>query len=804
MRLDQPHRAALVAGAVALSLGVSAGAPSQAADRAARPAIPSGQTAVHRAHGTVTLVAGYLAVGLDGAGTVVSLTDTRTGRDHAVDGRSAPLVSLVVDGEQVRPTRVTSAGGDRSLLRFTNRDAGVTIEVKAVARGGYTSLEAVHVEGPPGGDVQTLLWGPLATDVTRTVGESVGVVRDDDFAIGLRPLTDRTEGAWPQEYQDLGWESEVADNPSNLQVAPHEEWSAAGRTPWGSVLRAFTYDYTKERERGTTAGYRIPVGPLPVGQGQVAGSRIALFGAAPALTPTVLSSIASGEGLPYPTQNGQWQKTAQASSQSFLVLGDLDTASIPAAARFAKAAGLDDIYSLPNSYGPWRSTGHYQFDSSLGGSDAGAAAAVKDAERGGVHLGAHSLSDFISTDDPYVTAPADSRLALGGRARLTRGLTAEDTTVYLDDDALLGDGPHGRMLRIGDEFVQYATATRAGDEWQLTGVKRARWGSSAGAHPAGATAARTLLNSYNGALGGKGIIDEIAARLATAWNTTGIRANSYDGVESASESGWGSYGMARLVNGTYERNDRKDGFVTETSRMSSNTWDALTRASWGEVGSTSWNQVLVNNDFYRANFLPGMLGWISLKSSESLVSIEGKMARAAGLNAGVGFQGSVADLTAGGDRTLAVLDAIKQWETARNVGAFTDAQQARLRDLSTNWHLSVVTPGKEWSLQQVDASGNPVGSPERVTTPSPALTGTPLPRAHARQLYESRVTTNTPATVRYEVTDGALPDGLRLNKDTGGITGTPGKPGTSTFTITARSTAGLADATRRYHLTVHP
>ncbi|TGB15661.1 hypothetical protein [Streptomyces sp. MZ04] len=46
-----------------------------------------------------------------------------------------------------------------------------------------------------GADVQTLLWGPLATSITKTIGETVGVVRDDDFTIGLRPLTDRAEGA---------------------------------------------------------------------------------------------------------------------------------------------------------------------------------------------------------------------------------------------------------------------------------------------------------------------------------------------------------------------------------------------------------------------------------------------------------------------------------------------------------------------------------------------------------------------------------------------------------------------------------
>ncbi|NEB77236.1 hypothetical protein G3I40_18720 [Streptomyces sp. SID14478] len=799
MRPASSRSAVLGVGALALSLALTAGVPAQAAG----PRAPSALCAVRSSHGLLTLTAGYLAVRLDPCGTVVSLVDTRTGRDHASAGRTAPLVSLVVDGEQVRPTRVSVVGGGR-LLRFTNRDAGTTVDVRPVAEDGYTSLEAVRVSGPADGDVQTLLWGPLATDVTRTVGESVGVVRDEDFAIGLRPLTDRTEGAWPQEYQDYGWESEVADNPSRLQVAPHEEWSAAGRTPWGSVLRAFTYDYTKERQRATTSGYRIPVGPLPGGQGRVTGSRIALFGAAPDLAPTVLSDIASREGLPYPTQNGQWQKTAQAGSRSFLVLHDLSTGTIPAAARFTKAAGLDYMYALPNAVGPWRTTGHYAFDDSLGGSDAGAAAAVSLAEDNGVHLGVHTISDFVSPDDAYVTAPADRRLALGGRARLTRPLSATDTTLRLDDDALLGDGPHGRLLRIGDEFLTYTSATKSDDGWELTGVERGRWGSTAAAHDEGAGAARVLLNSYDGAIGGKGIVDEIADRLATAWNATGMRANSYDGVESASESGWGSYGLARLINGAYEKNDRKDGFITETSRMSSNTWDALTRASWGEVGVTSWDQVFLNNAFYRDNFLPGMLGWISLKSSEGVVSIEDKLARAAGLNAGVGFQGSVADLASGGDASLRVLDAIKQWETARNVGAFTTRQRARLRDRTTNWHLDVVTPGKEWSLQQVDADGAPVGPPEPVTTPTPALSSTPLPPASAHRLYESRVTTNTPATIRYEVTRGALPAGLRLNKDTGGVTGTPAHAGSATFTITARSTSGLADAVRQYRLTVRP
>ncbi|WP_405913742.1 Ig domain-containing protein [Streptomyces sp. NBC_00963] len=747
--------------------------------------------------------AGHLTVGLDATGTVSFLKDARTGTDHLAPGRAAPLVSLVIDGRQVAPTAVRRSPAHPDLLTFTNRAAGCAVDVRVVDRGTFTTLVATRVAAPAGADVQTLLWGPLATAITQTVGETVGVVRDDDFAIGLRPLTDRTEGAWPQEYQDFGWETEVADNPSGLQVAAHEEWSAAGRTTWGSVLRAFTYDYTKERSRLTRAGHHIPVGPLPGGEGRIAGSTIALFGSAPDLVPTVLSEIATGEHLPYPTQNGQWQKAAQASSQSFLVLGDLTTGNIPTAARLAEAAGIGYLYSLPNAVGPWQTTGHYQFDASLGGEDAGAKAAVELARAHGMRLGVHTISDFISTDDRYVVpSPADPRLALGGRAALARPASATDTTLYLDSGAPLEGGLHGQLLRIGDEFASYGSAQQSGGAWQLTGVKRAQWGSAAVAHPSGERASRVIVNSYDGATGGRGILQEISTRLATAWNTTGISSNSYDGVESASESGWGNYGQALLINGTYRQNRTRDGFITETSRMTSNTWDALTRASWGEVGVTTMDQVFVNNEFYRANFLPGMLGWISLSGSESLLSIEGKLARGAGLNAGAGFETSVAGLEAGGDNTLRVLDAIKQWETTRNLGAFTEAQRALLRDTTTNWHLSVVEEGREWSLQRLDADGTLVGAPERVVVPTPRLTTTALPPAARGDLYAARVETNTPATVRFEVTAGALPQGLTLNRDTGGITGTPRRAGTASFTVTAHQTGGAPDATAHYRIRV--
>lgn len=64
------------------------------------------------------------------------------------------------------------------------------------------------------------------------------------------------------------------------------------------------------------------------------------------------------------------------------------------------------------------------------------------------------------------------------------------------------------------------------------------------------------------------------------------------------------------------------------------------------------------------------------------------------------------------------------------------------------------------------------------------------------------MSTNTPATIRYEVTAGALPEGLELNPDTGGIVGTPRRTQRLAFTVTAYQTGGLPSASAEYRVLV--
>ncbi|GAA1299557.1 hypothetical protein GCM10009647_014280 [Streptomyces sanglieri] len=415
----------------------------------------------------------------------------------------------------------------------------------------------------------------------------------------------------------------------------------------------------------------------------------------------------------------------------------------------------------------------------------------------------HTLSTFIDANDPYVKAPADPRLAVGGSARLTRPLAGSDPTLYVDADGLLASGVDGQRLRIGDEFITYGSVTKVSNtEWQVSGLSRAQWSSVAKDYPAGTTVARLIQNGYGGALAGLPITDEIATRLATAYNTSGVHATSYDGLEGTGYNGWGGYGFARLVNGVHRQVTTKN-FITECSNLASNTWDAQSRASWGEIGPTSYAQIIRSNTFYRANYLPGMMGQQGLSGGDALQKIEDTLAHAASLDAGINFETSVSSLQSG-QNTAVLLAAVRMWESARASGAFTAEQKKQLGVASRHWHLSEVTPDAEWTLQEMDTSGQPIGDPQSVKAPTPGFATSEPTDARVGKLYAFKVTSTTPRTIRYEVTAGRLPRGLTLNQDTGGITGVPTATGTSKFTITARNGGIIADAKTTCEVTTRP
>lgn len=659
---------------------------------------------------TLQFDAGQLEVTLDSSGRVTHLVSKLDNADYVSGDHLAHLIRLIADDAAQEPTNVTF-DEPSSTFTFDFDAKDVQVDVQLDSKAGYATLEVTDIAAPTAVDVEALLWGPLTTNITTSVAETTGVVYNDEFAIGIHALNNKTIGGWPLELNTLGYPG----GPGPDRMGYNME--AAVRTSWGSALQAYSWDYTQPRTR--TVGIpgvdseHMPQQPVPSMTGpdaELVGSKLALFGSwRHSILPT-LEQIQLGEDLYHGTINGKWQKTAQETKQSFLVLQDISTSNVAQAAQFANQAGLKHIYSLVGAHGPFQSQGHFQFLNGLGGSDANVKTSIVDvAASYGVKYGAHTLSGFIDSHDAYVTPIPDPGLAKAGTATLTRALSSTAMELYVDSAQPFQHG-HGTVIQVDNEMIEFSNPTQiSASEWKLTAVTRHIWATAAASHNVGAAVSRIWVNQYGGAVAGHGLVDDTSARLAQAWNQSGTRSMSFDGLEALYLSEYGPYDLFSFMDNMLDNIQATDGFLTEASMMAHNQWDMQSRVSWGE-SNTSMGSRYQNMSYMRRNFLPPMIGWLYLNNYASVRALEQDLARMVAWNAGTGFQGSVSTLGTKG----AYLDKIKLWESARNAGAFTAEQRSRLMDTSTYWTLSEVVAGSKWSLQETDANGTPRGAAEDV------------------------------------------------------------------------------------------
>lgn len=668
------------------------------------------------AAGPFTIDTGRLDVVLDSTGTITALLDEATGKNYASQDHPEALIKLVANGSEELPTAL-SFDAATSTYDFTFGGAGNTHAlVKVTPKSGYSTFEVTGLTPGAGVDVSVLMWGPITTTITHKVGEAVGAVYNQQFAIVARPLNEKTIGGWVSEYDSLSYKDDTYQTPMPFEL------SSAQRTSWGSVIQHYTYDHSVPRLRGGGLSPRYGAlwfpnqrhPALPGDEGKIVGSKLALFGSAPTDVLSTISGIQTGEGLVHPTIDGAWDKTSQGAQESFLVLEDLSLSNVALASQYANQAGIKYIYALNTNVGPWSSTGHYGFNGDFGGSDTGAKTLVDTAASYGVRVGVHSISNFISSSDSY-THPVPSGLTVASSTTLTQGITSTATEVFVASTTPFQNGM-GTLIQLGDELASYTSVSQVSPtEWKLSGVVRGIWGTTKASRNAGQTIDRLPLNQYGGALGSVTTDAEIGTRLATVHNTVGTRAMSFDGLEGTTQSGYGDYGSSRMVNGTLRQLTgaaKSEGVIAEASNIYPNVWDGVTRLSWGE----DENGVLQRAnyvDYFQRSFMPGGMGW--QRFTTNLPMMEAHLAKMAGFGAFAGWRVSMGTLNAmTPSARSAMFEAHKQWEAARHAGAFTAGQRNRLRDLSAYWHLSVVTPGVEWSLRKTDSSGTPIGSAESV------------------------------------------------------------------------------------------
>ena len=642
-----------------------------------------------------------LAIGIDENGHIQALTDVSNDVDYLAKDTIAPLLSIKIDSNIVYPLSAVFEN-DHLIFRF---DGDFEAKVKIEEKASHINFELVALNNHE--DIELIVWGPVPTSIDKSIGETVGVVRGESFALGIQSLNPKTLGGFPWMENDAmpAFDIFEQEDYSDLSEENKRETlyriEAAKPESFGSTLQAYCRNRTKERIVPNLKHDNY-ISPIYEDQG-IIGSKIALFGCPVRKTLETIGKIEIAENLPHPTIDGQWGKEAQAASSAYLIM-DFGEESIDEAIAYTKKAGLDYLYHP----GPFKNWGHFDLmeDQFPNGWD-GLKKCVEKAEENGIHVGLHTLSNFITTNDPYVTPIPDKRLGQVGSSTLTEAVSETQTEIPIASAEFFDQYENNNLhtIRIGNELVRYKEVSKSSPK-KLIGCQRGAWDTKASAHKTGEEVAKLVDHGYKVFLSNTELSIEMAQKLAELFNYCGLRQISFDGLEGNKSTGMGNYGEIIFTESWYDAlsDTIKDHVIIDASRTSHYFWHMYSRMNWGEPWYADFRESqteyrLKNQAYFQRNLMPAMLGWFSLRPDTPIEDIEWMLARSAGFDAGYAFVASKEVLTENG-QTPEILESIAQWEKARMASVFSEEQKERLKAIENEFHLENNAPNT-WTLNQV-------------------------------------------------------------------------------------------------------
>jgi hypothetical protein len=650
-------------------------------------------------------------IGIDAHGTLCVLSRDENGRSYLAEGQPAPLLSLRIEGKLIAP-QSADWNVDTQRLTLHYGENGALAALRVVSKPTHVVFEVVVVQ--PTNRIDLVLWGPYPTTIRDIVGETVGVVRDKDFALGIQALNAKTLGGYPAQENDIEADYSADDSsnypnlPAELKKAQQFRGDTARRTEFGSVLQAFCRNRDRDRIISNW-GHEKYVAPA-FHDGGVLGSKIAILGCPAAKALETIGAIEEAEGLPHPMLDGVWGKLATNANCSYLIV-DFGEDTIDRAVEMTRRAGLGYLYQSS----PFETWGHFELKRTLfpHGWD-GLRICADRARKAGVRVGFHTLSNFITPNDPYVTPKPDARLARIGASALTTNADAAQKEISITSPEFFRKQTAMNTVVIGDELIRYASVS-ADAPWRLLDCQRGAWGTRAAAHATGDPVAKLMDHDYKVFLTDADLSQEVGRNIAKLCNHAETLQISLDGLEGNWSTGMGQYGRSLFTKAWYDALLPKlQGQINDASNPGHFNWHIYTRMNWGEPWYADFreSQTLYrfkNQLYFERNLMPHMLGWFALRSDTSIEDAEWLLARAAGFDAGFALAASLAstaqlaadpssaDAAKRFGSTPAILEAVKRWESARLAGAFPASVKAVLRDNTREFHLETAGPGK-WEL----------------------------------------------------------------------------------------------------------
>jgi hypothetical protein len=640
--------------------------------------------------GSYLFEAGSMQISLRSDGVITKLASRDGDINYLHRDSSVYLIRLRINDKMVSPESLEYKI-DEQMLYFLFPDK-LEVKIRVREKDEYLAFSLHNIKGNDVPDI--LVWGPVYTSINETIGETVGVVRNHDFAIGIQSLNPKTLGGYPWRENDVMPEMDYfdQDNYSDLKAGGigHTLYRVEAARPveGGSALQAYCrrrYDTRNIPNLGYT-NYTA----MPYKDNGLIGSAIAIFGCQPADVLHHIMMVEIGEGLPHPKVDGQWSKTAPGASAAYMIM-DFSEADIQKAIGYTVKAGLRYLYHS----GPFESWGHFELKkASFPDGRESIKRCVEKAKENGIFLGIHTLSNFITTNDAYVSPVPDKRLAVVGSASLTKSIAKNAIKIIIDDPSYFNQfkNNHLKAFRIEDEIIRYAAVSET-KPWTLIDCQRGAFGTEAASHLAGDTVFKLADHAYKVFLSNPELSLEIADNIAKLFNETGLRQISFDGLEGNRSTGLGNYGEILFTTQWYKKLNRKirSHYIADASRSSHYFWHIFTRMNWGEPWYAGFRESqteyrLKNQKYFDRNYIPNMLGWFLMKPGTSIEDIEWLLARSAAFDAGYAFVTSYDALEKNG-YTDDILASIALWEDARMNAVFNDDQKALMEDVNNEFHL---------------------------------------------------------------------------------------------------------------------
>jgi hypothetical protein len=136
----------------------------------------------------------YARIGVDGKGFITSIKDIKTGKEFCPNGMSSALMSLNINNTQYILPQKAAYNAARKEISLTYPN-GSEAKIKIDQKQQYLHFQLLSLSNSSA--IDNIVWGPYKTTISKLIGDVLGVVRNDDFAIGMLGLDDNTTGGPP-------------------------------------------------------------------------------------------------------------------------------------------------------------------------------------------------------------------------------------------------------------------------------------------------------------------------------------------------------------------------------------------------------------------------------------------------------------------------------------------------------------------------------------------------------------------------------------------------------------------------------